>query len=107
MSDGLLKVVKRLHDASLDLYHQPPRSHVPVDRADLLVMVEDWRRLGSEWLAERLAVVKLKAENDRLNKAINDLAGSIEREYWSEYAGLEDTRAILDAAMSNQNHGQQ
>ena len=43
---------------------------------------------------------ELKAENEALRKAIADIDGALEREYWSEYAGLEETRAILDAAMS-------
>lgn len=38
-------------------------------------------------------------ENERLRKALADLDESIEREYWSEYAGLDDTRAILNAAL--------
>jgi chromosome segregation ATPase len=42
---------------------------------------------------------QLKAENEALRKAISDLHGALEREYWSEYAGLEETRAILDVAM--------
>ncbi|MCU7216617.1 hypothetical protein [Pseudomonas sp. VE 196-7] len=42
---------------------------------------------------------QLKAESEALRKAIADIDGALEREYWSEYAGLEETRAILDAAM--------
>lgn len=38
-------------------------------------------------------------ENERLRKALTDLDESIEREYRSEYAGLDDTRAILDSAL--------
>ncbi|MNG41512.1 hypothetical protein D3C84_1307340 [compost metagenome] len=49
-----------------------------------------------ETLAER---DQLKAENEALREAITDINGALEREYWSEYAGLEETRAILDAAM--------
>lgn len=67
MSD-FLKLVKRLHDAALDLYHQPRRSHVPVDRSDLLGIVEDWRRLDSEYRSERLEVIRLKTENEALRK---------------------------------------
>lgn len=42
---------------------------------------------------------ELKAESDALRKAITDIDDALYREYWSEYAGLENTRAILDAAM--------
>lgn len=42
---------------------------------------------------------QLKAENEALRKALVDIRESVQREYWDEYAGLEETRAILDAAM--------
>ena len=45
---------------------------------------------------------QLKAENEALRKAIADIDGALEREYWSEYAGLEETRAILDATLSKE-----
>lgn len=38
-------------------------------------------------------------ENEALRKAITAVHESVQREYWDEYAGLEETRAILDAAM--------
>lgn len=44
-------------------------------------------------------ITTLLGEVSRLRKALTDLDESIEREYWSEYAGLDDTRAILDAAL--------
>lgn len=44
-------------------------------------------------------VLSLIAEIEALRKAITSIKGALEREYWSEYAGLEETRAILDAAM--------
>jgi hypothetical protein len=46
--------------------------------------------------------IKRNAEVDALRKAITDINSALEREYWSEYAGLEETRAILDAAMSKE-----
>ncbi|VVP22914.1 hypothetical protein PS896_03937 [Pseudomonas fluorescens] len=42
---------------------------------------------------------RLIKENDALRKAIADVDGALEREYWSEYSGLEETRAVLDDAM--------
>lgn len=68
MSDKLLKLVKRLRDAALDLYHEPVRSHVPVDRSDLKEIVEDWSRLVSENLTERLEIARLKAEIEAIRK---------------------------------------
>ena len=44
-------------------------------------------------------ITTLLGEVSRLRKALTDLDESIEREYWSEYAGLDDTHAILDAAL--------
>lgn len=35
-----------------------------------------------------------------LRKALVDVRESVQREYWDEYAGMEETRAILDTAMS-------
>lgn len=52
-----------------------------------------------ETLAER---DKLKAENEALRKAITAIDDSLYREYWSEYAGLEGTRAIIDCAMAKE-----
>ncbi|CAI8803882.1 hypothetical protein [Pseudomonas zeae] len=42
---------------------------------------------------------RLIKENEALRKAIADVDGALEREYWSEYAGLEETRSILDTAI--------
>ena len=48
----------------------------------------------------RTRIDQFKAENEALRKAIADVDGALEREYWSEYAGLKETRSILDAVMS-------
>ncbi|MBV4469331.1 hypothetical protein LJJ44_08985 [Pseudomonas sp. B24_DOA] len=47
----------------------------------------------------RTRIDQFKAENEALRKAIADVDGALEREYWSEYAGLEEARSILDAAI--------
>ncbi|MGY1448724.1 hypothetical protein ACW582_16205 [Pseudomonas chlororaphis] len=54
-------------------------------------------RTGFE--AQNQVNAELRAEVESLRKAITDINGALEREYWSEYAGLEETRAILNAAM--------
>lgn len=46
-------------------------------------------------------VLALIEENQAMRSALNDVYDSLEREYWSEYAGLDNTRAILDAALDN------
>ena len=46
-------------------------------------------------------VLALIEENQAMRRALNDVYESLEREYWSEYAGLDETRAILDAAISS------
>ena len=45
------------------------------------------------------AIQSLRQDCEALRKTIADIDGALEREYWSEYAGLEETRAILDVAM--------
>lgn len=45
---------------------------------------------------------QLKAENELLRKALMDVRESVQREYWDEYAGLDDTRNILDAALGKE-----
>lgn len=47
----------------------------------------------------RTRIDQVKAENEALRKAIADVDGALEREYRSEYAGLEEARSILDAAI--------
>lgn len=39
------------------------------------------------------------AEIESLRKALTDVRESLGREYWDQYAGLDETRDILDAAM--------
>jgi hypothetical protein len=53
--------------------------------------------------AERLAsgYDELKEKNEYLIKVLSRVYDSLEREYWSEYAGLDETRAILDAVISS------
>lgn len=38
----------------------------------------------------------LEEENAKMRKAISDLKDAIQREYWDEYAGLDETKAIFD-----------
>lgn len=45
---------------------------------------------------------KLQEQNEYLRRALSRIYDSIEREYWSEYAGLDDTKALLNAAMSQE-----
>lgn len=48
---------------------------------------------------EAVARIKLglEEENAVLRKAITDLLDSIQREYWDEYAGLDETRTIFES----------
>ena len=48
------------------------------------------------------ALLAAEAERDRLHKALSDVRGAVQREYWDEYAGLDETRAILDAAIGKE-----
>ena len=69
-----------------------------VEEVALDLLAENERLAGGGQLLVRDRDL-LKAENEALRKAIADIDGALEREYWSEYAGLEETRAILDAAI--------
>jgi hypothetical protein len=44
-------------------------------------------------------IEQLKAKNEALRKALSDVREAVQREYWDEYAGLDETRGILDAAL--------
>jgi hypothetical protein len=44
---------------------------------------------------------RLIKENEALRKTLADVKDAVQREYWDEYAGLDDTRAILDAALGS------
>lgn len=48
-------------------------------------------------------ITTLLAEVSRLKKALNDVRDAVQREYWDEYAGLDDTRQILDLALRGNN----
>lgn len=63
--------------------------------------VPGWSRVVAlvEVVAER---DQLKAESEALRQSLKDVRDSVEREYWSEYAGLGETREILDKALGKQ-----
>jgi len=61
--------------------------------------IRDERYLMSPAFGIRLEA--LIEESEYLRMALNRVYDSLEREYWSEYAGLDETRAILDAAISS------
>ena len=65
-------------------------------------MIESLALIGAE-IPECFSedVLILIEENQLMRKSLNDVCESLEREYWSEYAGLDETRAILDAALDN------
>jgi hypothetical protein len=42
------------------------------------------------------------AEIEALRKALIDVRDAVQREYWDEYAGLDETRGILDAAIGKE-----
>lgn len=44
-------------------------------------------------------ITTLLGEVARLKKALVDVRDAVQREYWDEYDGMDDTRAILDAAI--------
>jgi len=50
-----------------------------------------------EHLQQRLTASDERA--DVLTKALTDVREALGREYWDQYAGLDETRDILDAAL--------
>lgn len=44
-------------------------------------------------------ITTLLGEVARLKKALVDVREAVQREYWDDYAGMDETRAILDAAI--------
>ena len=59
-------------------------------------------QLRSEFRAAVRERDSLKAECEGLRKTLADARDGVQREYWDEYACLDDTRAILDAALGKE-----
>lgn len=104
------------HD-SYQGYNQPPEPDMdvcgacggdgvlgPLEDFESLAVERDHLKAENEALRRQAETAQrgtgqLVVENEALRKSLADIREAIEREYWSEYAGLEETRAILDAAM--------
>lgn len=81
--------------------------HEEVDPETILALIADLDQARNGMrhsCAIRLKreIERLKAENEALRKALSDVREALGREYWDQYAGLDDTREILDAAMSKE-----
>lgn len=63
------------------------------------VTADDYYHLQLHGEAVARLKLALEEENSALRSGISDLKLSIQREYWDEYAGLEDTREILDSLL--------
>jgi len=106
------KEAKMLAEASESnrLEAQAKLDRVTAERNALQLLLNDLeeqnhsleQRRHAEQQACQAAVLALIAENEALRQSITDINSALEREYWSEYAGLDETRAILDAAMSKE-----
>jgi type III secretory pathway component EscV len=68
-------------------------------KGSCMAMGKDMGKVTRERNSARAKADQLKAEVEALRKALTDVHESVQREYWDEYAGLEETRAILDAAI--------
>lgn len=64
-----------------------------------LVTSDDYYDLKLHGEAVARLKLALEEENNALRSGIADLKRSIQREYWDEYAGMEDTREILDSLL--------
>lgn len=63
------------------------------------VTADDYYHLKLHGEAVARIRLALEEENNALRSGISDLERSIQREYWDEYAGMEDTREILDSLL--------
>lgn len=63
------------------------------------VTADDYYDLQLHGEAVARLKLALEEENNALRSGIDDLKRAIQREYWDEYAGLEDTRKILDSLL--------
>lgn len=66
-------------------------------------VLETERAYNYKWddicIGAKIAQDQMKAEIDTLRKALTDTREALGREYWDQYAGLDETRDILDAAL--------
>lgn len=97
MSNFLL-IVKRLRDASLDLYSSKERRQVPVEKSDLWAIVEDWARLDSAYRAASLELISLKDRNQTLLKdaerfdfIAKDAESGLEKIYGDDWLAVVDS----------------
>lgn len=61
------------------------------------VTADDYYHLMLHGEAVARLNLALEEENAALRTALTDLRDSIQREYWDEYAGLDETKAIFDS----------
>lgn len=61
------------------------------------VSADDYYHLMLHGEAVARLKLGLEEENAKLRKAVTDLRDSIQREYWDEYAGLDETRKIFES----------
>mgnify|MGYP001115638181 CR=1 FL=1 len=89
----------------LEVWRHGPSCWNCGDTGDVHDMVGEWRGQCDCNAAKLIDVSserdQLKAENEALRKALIDVRESVQRDYWDEYAGLEEARVILDAAIGN------
>jgi CRISPR/Cas system-associated endoribonuclease Cas2 len=74
-----------------------------IDKTDWVQKSCHWSDLGmhrADVLRKRID--QLTAENEALRKALTDVRSAVQREYWDEYAGLDETRDLLDAAIGKE-----
>lgn len=60
---------------------------------------ESRKHYASLELTPAQKITTLLGEVARLKKALVDVREAVQREYWNDYAGMDETRAILDAAI--------
>lgn len=63
------------------------------------VTADDYYHLMLHGEAVARLKLSLEEENNALRAGLYDLDQSIQREYWDEYAGMDDTRKILDSLL--------
>ncbi|MEZ0199321.1 hypothetical protein AB9U01_35310, partial [Pseudomonas qingdaonensis] len=93
-SDWLRSLKDKASHQVVPLYPRADPGEVERLRTELTRMHE------SNWKSSQFGI-KLQAKLANQDALLHKLKETIQREYWDEYAGLDETRELIDAALSS------